>query len=107
MFTYDYYVKQFFGSTSGDNPASYEDTPENRAAYWIFENEDYKEATGLWSNAVEYVNHKVAIDERNEFTADNPSDARNVVIETTASFNSAAEENQEFTMNPSISFKVK
>ena len=36
------------------------------------------------------------IEERNEFVADNPSDARNVVIETTASFNSAAEEDQEF-----------
>ena len=96
VFTYDYYVKQFFGPTSGDNPASYEDTPENRAAYWIFENEDYKEATGLWSNAVEYVNHKVAIDERNEFTADNPSDARNVIIETTATFNSMAEDHQDY-----------
>ena len=96
VFTYDYYVKQFFGPTSGDNPASYEDTPENRAAYWIFENEDYKEATGLWSNAVEYVNHKVAIDERNEFTADNPSDARNVIIETTAMFGSVAEEHQDY-----------
>ena len=96
VFTIDYYLKQFFGPTSGDNPASYEDTPENRAAYWIFENENYKEATGLWSNAVEYVNHKVAIDERNEFTADNPSDARNVVIETTASFNSAAEDHQDY-----------
>ena len=96
VFTYDYYVKQFFGPTSGDNPASYEDTPENRAAYWIFENENYKEATGLWSNAVEYVNHKVAIDERNEFTADNPSDARNVIIETTATFNSMAEDHQDY-----------
>ena len=96
VFTYDYYVKQFFGPTSGDNPASYEDTPENRAAYWIFENEEYKEATGLWSNAVEYVNHKVAIEERNEFTADNPSDARNVIIETTATFNSVAEDHQDY-----------
>ena len=96
VFTYDYYVKQFFGPTSGANPAAYADTPENRAAYWIFENEDYKEATGLWSNAVEYVNHKVAIDERNEFTADNPSDARNVIIETTATFNSAAEDHQDY-----------
>ena len=96
VFTYDYYVKQFFGPTSGDNPASYEDTPENRAAYWIFENEGYKEATGLWSNAVEYVNHKVAIEERNEFTADNPSDARNVIIETTVTFNSMAEDHQDY-----------
>lgn len=96
VFTYDYYVKQFFGPTVGDNPASYEDTPENRAAYWIFENEDYKEATGLWSNAVEYVNHKVAIEERNEFTADNPSDARNIIIETTATFNSMAEDHQDY-----------
>ncbi len=97
VFSYNYYVKQFFGDTNDVNiAASYADTPENRAAYWIFENEDYKEATGLWSNAVEYVNHKVAIEERNEFTADNPSDARNVVIETTASFNSVAEEDQDF-----------
>ena len=96
VFTIDYYLKQFFGPTSGDNPASYEDTPENRAAYWIFENEDYKEATGLWSNAVEYVNHKVAIEEGNEFTADNPSAGRNVTIETTASFNSAAEDHQDY-----------
>ena len=96
VFSYDYYVKQFFGPTNGVNAAVWEDTPENRAAYWIFENEDYKEATGLWSNAVEYVNHKVAIEEGNEFVADNPSDARNVVIETTASFNSVAEEDQEF-----------
>ena len=96
VFTYDYYVKQFFGPTNSANAAVWEDTPQNRADHWIFENEDYKEATGLWSNAVEYVNHKVAIEERNEFTADNPSDARNVVIETTASFNSVAEEDQEF-----------
>ena len=96
VFTYDYYVKQFFGPTSGANPAAYEDTPENRAAYWIFENENYKEATGLWSNAVEYVNHKVAIEEGNEFTADNPSDARNVVIETTMTFGSAAEDHQDY-----------
>ncbi len=96
VFTYDYYVKQFFGPTNGVNAAVWEDTPQNRAAYWIFENEDYKEATGLWSNAVEYVNHKVAIDERNEFTADNPSDARNVIIETTATFNSMAEDHQDY-----------
>ncbi|MBP5510877.1 MAG: chitobiase/beta-hexosaminidase C-terminal domain-containing protein [Kiritimatiellae bacterium] len=96
VFTYDYYVKQFFGPTTGANPAAYEDTPQNRADHWIFENEDYKEATGLWSNAVEYVNHKVKIDERNEFTADNPSSGTNVTIETTASFNSAAEEHQDF-----------
>lgn len=97
VFSYDYYVKRFFGPTNGVNAAVWEDTPQNRADHWIFENEEYQEATGLWSNAVEYVNHKVAIEERNEFTADNPSDARNVIVETTASFNSAAEENQEFT----------
>ncbi len=97
VFSYDYYVKQFFGPTNGVNAAVWEDTPQNRADHWIFENEEYQEATGLWSNAVEYVNHKVAIEEGNEFTADNPSDARNVIVETTASFNSAAEENQEFT----------
>ena len=96
VYTYDYYVKQFFGQTTGENPAAYEDTPQNRADHWIFENEDYKEATGLWSNAVEYVDHKVAIEEANEFTADNPSAARNVIIETTASFNSVAEEHQDF-----------
>ncbi len=96
VFTYDYYVKQFFGPTSGANPAAYEDTPQNRADHWIFENEEYKEATGLWSNAVEYVDHKVAIEERNEFTADNPSAARNVIIETTATFNSAAEDHQDY-----------
>ncbi len=97
VFSYDYYVKQFFGPTNGVNAAVWEDTPQNRADHWIFENEEYQEATGLWSNAVEYVNHKVVIEEGNEFTADNPSDARNVIVETTASFNSAAEENQEFT----------
>ena len=96
VFSYDYYVKRFFGPTNGVNAAVWEDTPQNRADHWIFENEDYKEATGLWSNAVEYVDHKVEIEERNEFVADNPSDARNVVIETTASFNSVAEEDQEF-----------
>ena len=96
VFSYDYYVKQFFGPTSGANPAAYADTPENRAAYWIFENEDYKEATGLWSNAVEYVNHKVTIEEGNEFTADNLSDARNVIVETTAMFGSAAEDHQDY-----------
>ena len=96
VFSYDYYVKRFFGPTNGVNAAVWEDTPQNRADHWIFENEDYKEATGLWSNAVEYVDHKVAIEERNEFTADNPSDARNVVVETMASFNSSAEEDQEF-----------
>ena len=96
VFSYDYYVKQFFGPTNGPNAAVWEDTPQNRADHWIFENEDYKEATGLWSNVVEYVDHKVAIEEKNEFTADNPSDARNVIIETTASFASAAEEDQEF-----------
>ncbi len=96
VFTYDYYVKQFFGPTSGANPAAYEDTPQNRADHWILENESYKEATGLWSNAVEYVNGKVTIDERNEFTADNPSDARNVIIETTATFNSMAEDHQDY-----------
>ena len=96
VFSYDYYVKQFFGPTNGPNAAVWEDTPQNRADHWIFENEDYKEATGLWSNAVEYVDHKVEIEEKNEFTADNPSDARNVIIETTATFISAAEEDQEF-----------
>ena len=96
VFSYDYYVKQFFGPTNGPNAAVWEDTPQNRADHWIFENEDYKEATGLWSNVVEYIDHKVAIEEKNEFTADNPSDARNVIIETTASFISAAEEDQEF-----------
>ncbi len=96
VFTYDYYVKQFFGPTNGANVATWEDTPENRAAHWVHEDEDFKEATGLWSNAVEYVNHKVAIEERNEFTADNPSDARNVIIETTLSFDGAAEEHEDY-----------
>ena len=96
VFTIDYYLKQFFGPTTGENPAAYEDTPQNRADYWIFENEDYKEATGLWSNAVEYVDHKVTIDEGNEFMADNPSAGRNVIIETKATFNSAAEEHQDY-----------
>ncbi len=96
VFTYDYYVKQFFGPTNGANVATWEDTPENRAAHWVHEDEDFKEATGLWSNAVEYVNHKVEIDERNEFTADNPSDARNVIIETTLSFDGEAEEHEDY-----------
>ena len=96
VFAHDYYVKRFFGPTNGVNAAVWEDTPQNRADHWIFENEDYKEATGLWSNAVEYVDHKVEIEERNEFVADNPSNARNVIIETTASFNSMAEEEQYF-----------
>ena len=96
VFSYDYYVKQFFGPTNGVNAAVWEDTPQNRADHWIFENEDYKEATGLWSNVVEYVDHKVEIEEKNEFTADNPSDARNVIIETTATFSSMAEEDQDF-----------
>ena len=96
VFTIDYYLKQFFGPTNGPNAAVWEDTPQNRADYWIFENEDYKEATGLWSNTVEYVDHKVAIEEQNEFTADNPSAGRNVIIETTASFNSAAEDDQDY-----------
>ena len=97
VFTYNYYVKQFFGDTNDVNiAASYADTSENRAAHWVHEDEDFKEATGLWSNAVEYVNHKVAIDEKNEFTADNPSDARNVIIETTLSFESAAEEHKDY-----------
>ena len=96
VFTYDYYVKEFFGPTNGPNAAVWEDTPQNRADYWIFENEDYKEATGLWSDSVEYVNGKVTIDERNEFTADNPATGKTVIIETTASFNSAAEEFQDF-----------
>ena len=96
VFSYDYYVKQFFGPTSGANPAAYEDTPQNRADHWILENESYKEATGLWSNAVEYVNGKVTIDERNDFVADSPSAGRNVTIETTASFNSVAEDHQDY-----------
>ena len=96
VFTYDYYVKPFFGPTTGDNPAAYEDTPENRADHWILENESYKEATGLWSNAVEYVNGKVKIDERNDFIPDNPSAGRNVTIETTASFSSIAEEHLDY-----------
>ena len=95
-FTVDYYLKQFFGDTTGENPAAYEDTEQNRAAYWIHENETYQEATGLWSNSVEYVDGKVAIDDRNEFTADNPSAGKNVVIETTATFNSAAEDHQDY-----------
>ena len=96
VFTIDYYLKQFFGPTNGPNAAVWEDTPQNRADYWIFENEDYKEATGLWSNTVEYVDHKVAIEEQNEFTADNPSAGRNVIIETTATFNSMAEDHQDY-----------
>ena len=40
--------------------------------------------------------HKVEIEERNEFVADNPSSGRNVTVETTASFNSVAEEEQYF-----------
>jgi len=96
VFSYDYYVKQFFGPTGGDNPAVYEDTPENRAAYWIRENEEYKEATGLWSNAVEYVDGKVKIDERNDFIPDSPSAGRNVTIETTVSFDSVAEDHIDY-----------
>ena len=96
VFTVDYYLKQFFGSTTGANPAAYADTPQNRADHWIHENEEYKEATGLWSDSVEYFNHKVTIDERNEFTADNPATGKTVIIETTASFNSMAEDDQDF-----------
>ena len=87
VFTYDYYVKQFFGPTNGVNAAEYEDTPQNRAAHWIFENADYKEATGLWSNAVEYVDGKIAIEDANAFIADSPSDDRIVKVTAVISFN--------------------
>ena len=87
VFTYDYYVKQFFGPTNGVNAAEYEDTPQNRAAHWIFENADYKEATGLWSNAVEYVEGKIAIEDANAFIADSPSDDRIVKVTAVISFN--------------------
>lgn len=96
VFSYDYYVKQFFGPTNGVNAAVWEDTPQNRADHWILENESYKEATGLWSNAVEYVDGKVKIDERNDFIPDSPSAGRNVTIETTASFSSIAEEHLDY-----------
>ena len=97
VITNKYYVKQFFGDTNDVNiAASYADTSENRAAHWVHEDEAFKEATGLWSNAVEYVDHKVAIEERNEFTADVASDARNVIIETTLSFDGAAEEHEDY-----------
>ena len=98
VFTYDYYVKMLFGPTSGPNPAVWEDTPQNRADHWILENEEYKEATGLWDKDVEYVNGKVKIDEEdgNMFTADNPSTGRNVTIETTVTFDSVAEGDQDF-----------
>jgi len=96
VFTYDYYVKEFFGPTTGANPAAYADTPENRAAYWIFENAEYKEATGLWAKGAEYVNSRVAIEEGNEFVADRSSAARNVTIETAVTFNSVAEDHQDF-----------
>jgi len=87
VFTYDYYVKQFFGPTNGVNAAEYEDTPQNRAAHWIFENADYKEATGLWSNDVEYVDGKIAIEDANAFIADSPSDDRIVKVTAVISFN--------------------
>lgn len=96
VFSHNYYVKRFFGPTNGVNAAVWEDTPQNRADHWIFENEDYKEATGVWSNAAEYVDHKVTVEVGNEFAADCPSSGRNVTVETTATFNSIGEEHQDF-----------
>ena len=91
VFSCDYYVKQFFGPTNGTNAAVFEDTPQNRADHWIFENEDYKEATGFWSNAVEYVDHKVTFEDENEFIVDNPSAGRNVTVEATVNFSCESE----------------
>ena len=47
----------------------YADTKANRAAHWIDEQASMQEATGSWSNIVEYVDGKVSFAEGNEFVA--------------------------------------
>ncbi len=92
VFSYDYYVKQFFGPTNGPNAAMHEDTPENRALYWVDEREATCEATGLWSNSVQYVDGWVRFaHEDNAFIPDSRSGGDVVTIEVAAMFASRGE----------------
>ena len=92
VFSYDYYVKRFFGPTNGLNAAMHEDTPENRALYWVDEREATWEATGLWSNSVQYVDGRVRFaHEDNAFVPDSRSGGDVVTIEVAAMFASRRE----------------
>jgi len=58
----------------------YPDDKANRAAHWLDERAAMQEATGMWSNAVEYVDGKVTIDEDNEFAIAEPDAGRKTAI---------------------------
>lgn len=59
----------------------YPDDKASRAAHWLDERAAMQEATGMWSNAVEYVDGKVTIDEENEFTiADQSGEKRTTIF---------------------------
>ncbi|MBP5510889.1 MAG: C10 family peptidase [Kiritimatiellae bacterium] len=64
----------------------YPDTKENHAAHWLDERAAMQEATGTWSNAVDYVNSKVTFTEGNEFTMTEPSKGATTTIFMKLSF---------------------
>jgi len=94
VLTYEYFVKRLFGGEVGEKGAKYEDTPANRAAHWVEETRETSEATGVWSEPVQYgADGTIELDiDFREFTPDLPSAGRNVVLETTVAFEECAGE---------------
>ena len=75
----------------------YPDTKVSRAAHWLDERAAMQEATGVWSNAVDYVDGKVAFAEGNAFTATEPAKGAKTTILMKLSFDTwGAETDTDF-----------
>ena len=64
----------------------YPDDKANHAAHWLDERESMQEATGAWSNAVDYVDGKITFTEDNAFTMTEPSKGTKATIIAKVSF---------------------
>ena len=75
----------------------YPDNKASRAAHWLDERAAMQEATGAWSNAVEYVDGKVTLAEGNEFTTTTPAKGAKTTIYAKVSFDTwGAETDTDF-----------
>ena len=75
----------------------YPDDKANRAAHWLDERAAMQEATGSWSNAVEYVDGKVTLEEGNEFTMNEAAKGAKTTILAKVSFDTwGAETDTDF-----------
>ena len=85
----------------------YPDTRASHAAHWLDEREEMQEATGAWSNAVEYVNGKITFDRDNVFTTTEPSKGAKTTIITKVTFDTWCADSDGDTINANVRAGVR